>query len=81
MEKHNGLELIQQRVIYDEAAQPSTNHMKFQKKKLPREEQLEKKKKLEFLGEEQCWADDAHKNLSPKKQDPPSKHKKWHAWG
>jgi hypothetical protein len=54
MEKHNGLELIQQRVIYDEAAQPSTNHMKFQKKKLPREEQLEKKKKLEFLGEEQC---------------------------
>jgi hypothetical protein len=54
MEKHNGLELMQQRVIYDEAAQPSTNHMKFQKKKLPREEQLEKKKKLEFLGEEQC---------------------------
>jgi hypothetical protein len=50
MEKHNGLDLIQQRVIYDQAAQPSTNHMKFQKKKirrkkLPREEQLEKKKK------------------------------------
>jgi hypothetical protein len=34
VEKHNGLELIQQRVIYDQAAQPSTNRMKFQKKKL-----------------------------------------------
>jgi hypothetical protein len=34
MEKHNGLELIQQRVIYDQAAQPSTNRIKFQKKKL-----------------------------------------------
>ncbi len=59
MEKHNGLELIQQRVIFDQAAQQSTNHMKFQKKKLEEKNyqgknNLEKKKIMEFLGEEQC---------------------------